>query len=36
MKNIALVCVTEMNSRESINLFIQAAQLSTSIDSGVK
>jgi glycine dehydrogenase subunit 1 len=35
MKNIALVCVTEMNSSESINRFIQAAQLS-SIKSGVK
>ena len=35
MKNIALVCITEMNSYESIKLFIQAAQLSTSIDSEV-
>ncbi|MFX1298900.1 MAG: aminomethyl-transferring glycine dehydrogenase subunit GcvPA [Promethearchaeota archaeon] len=31
MKNIALVCVTEMNSKNSIELFIQAAQLSLEI-----
>ncbi|MFW9818302.1 MAG: aminomethyl-transferring glycine dehydrogenase subunit GcvPA [Candidatus Thorarchaeota archaeon] len=27
MKNIALVCVTEINSKESINKFLEAAQL---------
>jgi len=27
MKNIALVCVTEMNSKDSINSFIEAATL---------
>jgi glycine dehydrogenase subunit 1 len=30
MKDVALVCITEMNSRESIDLFIQAAQLASS------
>jgi glycine dehydrogenase subunit 1 len=30
MKNIALVCVTEMNSKESIKLFIEAAQSATN------
>ncbi|MFX0021635.1 MAG: aminomethyl-transferring glycine dehydrogenase subunit GcvPA [Candidatus Hermodarchaeota archaeon] len=29
MKNVALVCVTEMNSKESINKFLEAAQLAS-------
>ena len=31
MKDVALVCITEMNSQESINCFIQAAKESSSI-----
>jgi len=30
MDNIALVCITEMNSRKSIDLFLQAAKMSSS------
>ena len=31
MKDVALVCVTEMNSKNSIDFFIQAAQLSSKM-----
>ncbi len=33
MKNIALVCVTEMNSKDSINSFIEAATLASNNES---
>lgn len=36
MKNVALVCITEMNSQKSINRFIQAAKDSSSITKEVK
>ena len=34
MKNVALVCVTEVNSKNSIDLFIQAARLSIKKSEG--